>query len=61
GYSVLLDDRNERIGSKFKDSELMGIPNVIVVGKDIEDNIIEIKNTNTREKKKINLQNYTLF
>lgn len=61
GHSVLLDDRNERIGSKFKDSELIGIPNVIVVGKDIEDNIAEIRNTYTREKKKINLQEGTLF
>ena len=39
----------------------MGIPNVIVVGKDIEDNIAEIRNTDTREKKKINLQEGTLF
>ena len=61
GYSVLLDDRNERIGSKFKDSELMGIPDVIVVGKDIEDNLIEVRNTYNREKKKINLQDSTLF
>lgn len=61
GYKVLLDDRNERIGSKFKDSELIGIPNIVVIGKDIEDNIIEIRNTSNREKKKINLQNDMLF
>lgn len=32
GIEVLLDDRNERPGVKFKDSDLMGIPVRIVVG-----------------------------
>ncbi|KXZ38953.1 prolyl-tRNA synthetase [Alkalithermobacter thermoalcaliphilus JW-YL-7 = DSM 7308] len=43
GYNVLLDDRKERIGFKFKDSELIGIPKIIVVGKEIENNLIEVK------------------
>lgn len=33
GYDVLLDDRDERPGVKFKDSDLIGIPVRIVVGK----------------------------
>ena len=33
GVEVLLDDRNERAGVKFKDSEIMGIPMRITVGK----------------------------
>jgi prolyl-tRNA synthetase len=32
GYDVLLDDRDERPGVKFADSELIGIPHRIVVG-----------------------------
>ena len=40
---VLLDDRKERAGVKFKDSELMGIPMRITVGKKIGDGIVEFK------------------
>ena len=40
---VLLDDRNERAGVKFKDIELIGIPFRITVGKAINDNNVEFK------------------
>lgn len=43
GIDALLDDRNERAGVKFKDSELMGIPMRITVGKKIGDGEIEFK------------------
>jgi len=43
GVEVLLDDRNERAGVKFKDSELMGIPMRITVGKRIGDGEVEFK------------------
>ena len=43
GVEVLLDDRNERVGVKFKDSELMGIPMRITVGKKISDGEVEFK------------------
>lgn len=43
GVEALLDDRNERAGVKFKDSELMGIPMRITVGKKITDGEIEFK------------------
>ncbi|MFA6357583.1 MAG: proline--tRNA ligase [Candidatus Omnitrophota bacterium] len=44
GFSVLLDDRDERAGVKFKDAELIGIPLSIVVGKkNIEENNIELR------------------
>ena len=40
---VLLDDRDERPGSKFKDADLLGIPFRITVGKSLtKDGIIEI-------------------
>lgn len=37
GYDVLLDDRNERPGVKFKDMELIGIPNRLTIGRGIQD------------------------
>ncbi len=43
GVEVLLDDRNERPGVKFKDSELMGIPMRVTVGKKISDGEVEFK------------------
>lgn len=43
GIDALLDDRNERAGVKFKDSEIMGIPMRITVGKKIVDGEIEFK------------------
>ncbi|AYE34519.1 proline--tRNA ligase [Clostridium septicum] len=43
GVDVLLDDRNERAGVKFKDSELMGIPMRITVGKKITEGEVEFK------------------
>ena len=41
GVEVLIDDRNERAGSKFKDADLIGIPNRIIVGKKASEGIVE--------------------
>lgn len=43
GIDVLLDDRDERPGVKFKDMELIGIPYRITVGKGIQDGNVEFK------------------
>ncbi len=43
GVEALLDDRNERAGVKFKDSELMGIPMRVTIGKKISDGVVEFK------------------
>ncbi|MCR6516266.1 MAG: proline--tRNA ligase [Clostridium chrysemydis] len=43
GVDALLDDRKERAGVKFKDSELMGIPMRVTVGKKIGDGEVEFK------------------
>lgn len=40
---AILDDRNERVGVKFKDADLIGIPIRITVGKRIDENIVEFK------------------
>lgn len=41
GVEVMLDDRKERIGVKFNDRDLIGIPLRITVGKKAGENIIE--------------------
>lgn len=43
GIDVLLDDRNERVGVKFKDADLIGIPIRVTVGKKIVEDIVEFK------------------
>jgi len=44
GYEVLMDDRDERAGVKFKDADLIGIPIRITVGeKALARNIVEVK------------------
>lgn len=49
GFDVLLDDRDERAGVKFKDAELVGIPLRITIGKRAGDGIIELVNRRTKE------------
>ena len=43
GIEVLIDDRNERPGVKFKDADLIGIPIRITVGKKAGEGIVEYK------------------
>ncbi|MGH9944639.1 MAG: proline--tRNA ligase [Pyrinomonadaceae bacterium] len=42
GLEVLLDDRDERAGVKFKDADLIGIPYRLTVGKKITDGAVEL-------------------
>lgn len=49
GYEVLVDDRKERAGVKFADSDLIGIPIRVTVGKKAQDGIVEIKIRKTGE------------
>lgn len=49
GYEVLIDDRKERAGVKFADSDLIGIPIRVTVGKRASDGIVEIKIRKTGE------------
>ncbi|WP_141433450.1 proline--tRNA ligase [Bacillus sp. 03113] len=52
-YDVLLDDRIERPGVKFADSDLIGLPIRITVGKKADEGIIELKVRKTGEVKEI--------
>lgn len=55
GIDVLLDDRDERPGVKFKDMDLIGIPYRITVGKNAINNIVEFKPRNSDEKQELNI------
>ena len=48
GVEVLLDDRDDRAGVKFKDADLVGIPYRVVTGKAIADGKVEIVNRATK-------------
>lgn len=41
---VLLDERDERLGTKFADAELIGAPLCLVVGKGVERQVVELQN-----------------
>lgn len=56
GYDVLFDDRQESPGVKFKDGDLIGISNRIVVGRKISEGIVEYKNLETNEVKEVKLE-----
>ena len=53
GIEVLLDDRNESAGVKFKDRDLVGIPIRITVGKKAGENIVEY--SLRKEEKKVEI------
>ena len=53
GVDVLIDDRKERAGVKFKDADLIGIPWRIVVGRDASDGIVELVRRSNRELQKL--------
>jgi len=49
GFDVLLDDRDERPGVKFKDADLVGIPYRVTVGKKVTEGTVEVVQRSTRE------------
>lgn len=55
-FDVLLDDRNERPGVKFKDMELIGIPYRITIGKGIKSGLVEWVDRATKQKEEISLE-----
>ncbi|SCG84128.1 prolyl-tRNA synthetase [Proteiniborus sp. DW1] len=54
GLEVLIDDRNERAGVKFKDADLIGIPIRITVGKRANEEIVEFSLRREGEKVEVN-------
>ncbi len=52
GIEVVLDDRDERAGVKFKDADLIGFPYRVTVGKTITEGLVEYKVRETGEQEK---------
>ncbi|KHD44737.1 proline--tRNA ligase [Streptococcus hongkongensis] len=57
GYDVLTDDRNERVGSKFSDSDLIGLPIRVTVGKKASEGIVDIKIKASGDSIEVNVEN----
>jgi prolyl-tRNA synthetase len=55
GLEVLLDDRDERAGVKFKDADLIGVPYRITVGKKIGDGVVELFDRRTKQNEDVQL------
>jgi prolyl-tRNA synthetase len=49
GVSVVLDDRTVSPGVKFADSEIMGMPTIVVVGRGLSDGVIEVRDRRSGE------------
>jgi prolyl-tRNA synthetase len=57
GVDVLLDDRDERAGVKFKDADLVGIPYRINVGKKAASGVVELVTRATTQSVDVELSN----
>jgi len=56
GFEVLLDDRDERAGVKFKDADLIGIPHRVIIGeKNLKEGAVELKERKTGSTEKVPL------
>ena len=56
GVEVLLDDRKERAGAKFKDCELVGIPYRVVTGRSLSEGKVEVVKRATKEAQDIPIE-----
>jgi prolyl-tRNA synthetase len=57
GIEILMDDREERAGVKFKDADLIGIPTQVILGeKNLKEGIVEIKDRKTKETVKVRVE-----
>ena len=54
GFDVLMDDREERAGVKFKDADLLGIPLRITIGNALaKEGVVELRQRRTRAERRI--------
>ncbi len=60
-FEVLVDDRQERPGVKFTESDLIGIPIRLTLGKNIDKGLVEIKFRNNEEKLEVKLDEVISF
>ena len=61
GYDVILDDRDERPGVKFKDADLVGIPFRINVGKKVTEGTVEVVQRSTRQSQDVSIAAVTEY
>lgn len=61
GYEVLFDDRQERAGVKFADSDLIGLPIRISCGKRSEEGIVEVKFRKSGESHEVSVDELISF
>jgi prolyl-tRNA synthetase len=54
GVSVLYDDRRKvSPGVKFKDAELIGVPTIVVLGRNLADGTVEVRDRRTGDKRDV--------
>ena len=54
GFEVLMDDREERAGVKFKDADLLGVPIRVTIGNALaKDGVVEIRPRGTRADRRV--------
>ena len=61
GLDVLLDDRDERPGVKFKDADLVGIPYRITVGKKLAGGVVEVVERRSRMTREVPIADAAAF
>lgn len=61
GFEVLLDDRDERAGVKFKDADLVGIPYRIVTGRSINQGKVELVTRATKQTNELAIDQVSNF
>ena len=55
GLEVLLDDRKASPGVKFADSEILGMPTSVVVGRRLKDGLVEVRDRSTGENRQVSV------
>jgi prolyl-tRNA synthetase len=61
GFDVLLDDRDERPGVKFKDADLVGIPFRVNVGKKVTEGMAEVVHRSTLQREDVKIHGITEY
>jgi prolyl-tRNA synthetase len=56
GFEVLVDDRDERAGVKFKDADLLGVPIRVTVGNAFtKEGVVEVRDRASRADRRVSL------
>ena len=61
GLEVLLDDRDERAGVKFKDADLIGIPHRITIGKKVAEGVVELFDRSTKKTEDVRISDVVTY